>query len=315
MNSVVSRHASLKDKSALEKLWLTVYPGDAPYASVFFTGCFHPEDTCVIESAGVIRSMFFSLKGCRFHAGNQIYSASYLYALGTDPLCRGEGFGRKLTSFTAEEDYRQNVDFVFLNPATPQLREWYRDTVQAEDVFMERRIDVEDTVPDVNNTASDVNNTASDGYVGAPVSAPFGVVPACSVSEITPEAYLSLRALLLKNTCHMELPLQLIRLQAEFCRLSGGGLYEIHMDGAAGICLGDIEEHHLVLRELLFPEGDPRQAAQLIMQKTHCSSAAVRTPAFWHEGLGRLQPTCMRLKGSRIDFPKAENPYWGFLLD
>ncbi len=306
MTDAVLRHAVSADLPALKNLWLAAYPGDEPYAALFFQHAFRPESTYVVEENGRLCSMFFSLKGFRFHDGSQALSASYLYALGTDPACRGRGYGKKLTVFSASEDYRQGTDLVFLQPASDSLRNWYHHTSGTSDFFFRRRIQISPgTVADAQK---EEGNRISAGT--ASTASFFD-----SIREISPETYCSFRAQFLSGTGHMEIPLPVLKLQRDFCRLSDGGLFELKINGKTGICLGDREDSHLILRELLLPDGDPVSAARTVMQKMHCTGATVYTPAFWHRNLGTVMPTCVLLPGSTMPPEPGNLPYWGALLD
>ena len=52
-----------------------------------------------------------------------------------------------------------------------------------------------------------------------------------------------------------------------------------------------------------------------MMQTLGCTSAEVRTPAFWHDGQGELREDCILVPGGG-KFPEAvELPFWGFAMD
>ena len=289
MKSALFRNANQEDISALRSLWLKTWPEDRAYAECFFAQSFSPEDTYVAESNGKISGMFFSLKGYEFFIGDYSFPASYLYALAVEPTFRGQGIGRKLTAYAAAGDHRQGIQFVFLNPADDPLREWYKTSVNATDCFWQRRIEV-----------SPNTKIPGDGIL----------------REITPETYSSLRTELLKGTDHMEIPLSALKLQADFCRISGGGLYRIDIGREYGICLGDVDDDHLTLRELLCPDIDPVIAAGCALKTLGCYSATVFTPVPWHTDLGSVEPTCVLIPDGSDTLPEISGyPHWGFLLD
>lgn len=136
-----------------------------------------------------------------------------------------------------------------------------------------------------------------------------------SVSPIAPEDYLRQREAFLTGRPHIEAPEKAFKLQQTYCELYGGGLWQFELNGAPGICLGDREDGKLTLRELLFPDGDAAEAGQLMMQTLGCTSAEVRTPAFWHDGQGELREDCILVPGGG-KFPETfELPFWGFAMD
>ena len=159
-------------------------------------------------------------------------------------------------------------DFVCFVPASESLRRWYQNILGTRSVFFHRCITLDAPAP-----------------------------AAGSVSPIAPEDYLRQREAFLTGRPHIEAPEKAFKLQQTYCELYGGGLWQFELNGAPGICLGDREDGKLTLRELLFPDGDAAEAGQMMMQTLGCTSAEVRTPAFWHDGQGELREDCILVPG------------------
>lgn len=277
--------ASAADLPYFQRIWEGAYPGDSLYAEIFFKHLPYLGEGYIARYMGEACSMFFALKNYRYHTGDCVFPSVYLYALGTLPGYRGRGCGSRMTDFAAGSSYADGAGHVFLAPGSASLRSWYHERNGAQNIFYHRVV-----------------------QTGQPYAEG-------RIREITPETYVSLRRQLLKGTDHMEIPLSAVKLQADFCRAAGGGLYSIEVQGHTGICLGDAEDGHLLLRELLCPEADPAFAAGCMMHHLSCRSAAARTPAIWHTEQGLIEPDCMLLPGGAALHADTPYPYWGFLMD
>ena len=219
--------ASAADLLHFQRIWQEAYPGDELYADIFFKHLPYLGEGFIARYMGEPCSMFFALKNYRYHTGDCVCPAVYLYALGTLPEYRGRGCGSSMTDLAAESSYADGAAHVFLAPGDASLRSWYHERNGARNTFYHREV-----------------------RTGQPYAEG-------RIREITPETYVRLRQQLLKGTDHMEIPLSAVRLQADFCRAAGGGLYSIELRDHTGICLGDAEDGNLLLRELLFPEVIP----------------------------------------------------------
>lgn len=286
MNEPVCRRTLPADENALRRIWQEAYPGDEPYADIFFEMHMHAGTGYAAEIDGVLCSMIFCLKDFTFYMEEKAYQTSYLFALGTAPSFRGRGAAGRLTSFAVTDACQNGNDLVGLMPASDSLAGWYKQDLKAEEMFFHRSFFV-------------------DAAPGKP----------CLIRRLTAEDYLVMRESLLHRTPHTKIPGSVLCLQEAYCRLDGGGLYQIEYDGQTGICTADAADDMLMIRELLFPSGDPEDAARALMQKIGCSRAKVRTPAFWHRGLGKVKPDCLRLPGGGNIFTGNSKPYWGLFLD
>ena len=286
MNKPVFRRTIPADAKDLRRIWLEAYPGDEPYADIFFDMNMHLGSGYTAESGRRLCSMIFCLKDYVFNIEEKKYPAAYLYALGTLTAARGEGAGSKLTAFAAADACKNGSGLVCLMPASSSLRNWYIQDLHASEMFCHRSFRVE-----------------------------AGDTPQGLVTRISPGDYLAMREKLLEHTPHTEIPEPVIRLQEAYSQLDGGGLYQINIDGRSGICSADCSGDELMIRELLLPGGDPEAGARVLMQTLSCRCANVRTPAFWHDGLGSIENDCLRLPASQVSCACQTKPYWGFFLD
>ena len=286
MSKPIYRLTQPGDERALREIWSAAYDGDTACADVYFDRCYRPGDGVVAEVDGALCSAIYLLDGYTLHANSRRYSCSYLYALGTPEQPRGCGYGGRTIWRSGVEGYLRGNDFVCFVPASESLRRWYQNILGTRSVFFHRCITLDAPAP----------------------------VTGC-VSPIAPEDYLRQREAFLTGRPHIEAPEKAFKLQQTYCELYGGGLWQFELNGAPGICLGDREDGKLTLRELLFPDGDAAEAGQMMMQTLGCTSAEVRTPAFWHDGQGELREDCILVPGGG-KFPETfELPFWGFAMD
>ena len=287
MSNPIYRTTRPGEESALKQIWNDAYGGDADCADLYFQLCYQPGDGVVTEAGGTLCSAIYMIDGYTLHIPDEKPRfCTYLYALGTPEAYRGRGYGGKTIWKSGVVAYDRGADFVCFLPASPSLYRWYEGCLGTRTVFFRREFLVRS-----------------------------GGNPEGRVSPVTPEDYGKLREQLLAGTPHIEQPLKAIRLQAEYCRLYGGGLVKIEADGQTGIAAYDQENTELTFREFLFPGRDPRPQVQAVMASAGSHLAQVRTPVFWHPKLGKTVADNVLVPGG-YTFPSTTlSPWWGFSMD
>jgi hypothetical protein len=275
------------DEARLRWIWTEAYEGDGDSADLYLQNCYRPGDGMAAEVDGALCSVIYLVDGFLLHfPGQMTRTCTYLYALGTPKEYRGHGYGGKTIWNAGVEGYRRGADCVCLLPASDGLYQWYEDILGSRPVFFRRAFSVART----------------DQVEG-------------QLTRISPEHYAETRETLLKDTPHAQCPMNVVQLQGSFCDRFGGGLFRVSVDGREGVCAVDREGDKLLFHELLFPTGDPRQAAQAVIAALNAAEGEARVPAFWHDGLGEIQPDNVLFPGG-VTFPKTEKkPYWGLALD
>lgn len=288
MDTTLYRITRPGDEEQLRQIWTLAYDGDSACAELYFRDCYQPGDGVVAEAGGELCSAIYLMDGFLLHfPGQPPRTCTYLYALGTPKRHRGHGYGGKTIWRAGVEGYQRGADFVCFLPASESLARWYEGILGTRAVFFRRTCSVERSGRDAGGR----------------------------VEPIPPEAYAALRSRLLAGQPHAECPRKAVRLQGRYCEQYGGGLCRISVDGAEGIAAWDREEDRLLFHELLFPEGDPRRAAEVVLAAQNAASAVVRVPAFWHDGLGEVEPDNVLIPGG-TSFPASEAlPYWGLSMD
>ncbi len=287
MSQPIYRVTRPGDEAALMRVWELAYGGDLDCAELYFQNYYHPGDGITAQVEGQLCSAIYLIEGFLLHLpGKTVKTCTYLYALGTPDMYRGHGYGGKTIWKSGVVGYERGADYVCFLPASESLSRWYQGILGTRTVFFRREFPVE------------TGGTFSRG----------------AVTPIPPEDYAKLREVLLANTPHVQPPLKAIRMQEDYCKLYGGGLYQISLEGKAGLCAVDRKDHALTFRELLFPY-DVGQAAQAVLAYLKAETGLVRTPVFWHKELGKVVEDNVLVPGG-VAFPASEEaPYWGISMD
>ncbi len=290
MSDPIFRLTRSGDESQLREIWSAAYDGDTACAELYFSHCYQPGSGVAAEVDDELCSAIYMMEGVTltgFSGADQ--SAIYLYALGTPEKYRGKGLGGRTIWRSGAEGYLRGYDAVCFLPASQSLSRWYGEILGTKVTFFRRT-----------------------GTVTANENPPAGQV---EVKEVEARAYLGLRERMLVAHPHARLPVEMGELQRQFCKLYGGGLYEMIIDGVRAICACDREGDKIILRELLCEGIAPEKCAQVMLAELHGREAEVRTPAFFHEGFGKVTGDCVWIPGGQR-FPQSEEkPFWGIALD
>ena len=109
------------DISRLRRLWFLTFGDTDEFLDVFFSVAFSPDRCrCIREDDGIPAALYWmdlDLKGQKF---------AYIYAVATDPACRGRGLCRNLMEDTAGILTARGYDGAILVPQEEGLRAMYR---------------------------------------------------------------------------------------------------------------------------------------------------------------------------------------------
>ncbi len=288
MSQPIFRPTRSGDEAQLLQIWESAFVGASPCARAFFDAHFRGGSCMGAALDDLPVSAIYLLEGLALSFPHMPPRAvTYLYALGTHAAYRCRGLGGKTIRYAGEQALRRGADFVCFQPATAALAQWYREILSTTPVFSHRRFTV--TI--------------------APAA------PSGTMEPISPARYAQLREALLQGCPHVRLPQSYLALQRDNCALYAGGLYLLRQGNAEGICALDVDGEHMVMRELLAPDGDPIALAQLPLHALHCRDACVRTPAFFHTQHGVTVDDCVVIP-CETRFPQCDlPPYWGLTLD
>ncbi len=118
------RFALPDDIPQLRRLWRRVFGDPDAYLDLFFQNCFPAARAMVAEENGVVLSALYLLPLTLF-VGERAYPAEYIYAVATDPDCRGQGLSTALLGETHRLLTAEGVAATVLVPAEPSLFSYY----------------------------------------------------------------------------------------------------------------------------------------------------------------------------------------------
>ncbi len=121
MDGIILRRARREDIPQVCRIWSASF-GDSPeLVERLMNGCGLSDSLTVAEECGRVCSAMAAFDGLRLGS----LSASYIYALCTDPVCRGRGIGSALVKKCALLAFERGSEAAFLHPASPSLAAWY----------------------------------------------------------------------------------------------------------------------------------------------------------------------------------------------
>ena len=212
------------DVPALKRLFSVCFGDPQPVIDSFFALVFRPEETVVLKSGGQLAAAGYCPSGLTLQTGGTSVPCGYLYAMGTFPAYRGQGFGRRVAG-ALQDLCRSRGEALLVLPAEPVLYPWYREATGSAPLT---------------HAAERAPVSGSD----SPSSLSADVVDAVQ--------YQRLREALLDNRPHVSLPTSLWDWQQALCRLSGGGLFRLGNGDSCAVCERDGDT--VLVRELLCPE-------------------------------------------------------------
>ena len=121
MDGFTLRMAEKADTADICRVWRLSFGDEAETVSSLLLDIGLLETAVVAEMEGRVRSVMLSFDGLRFGE----VRAAYLYALCTDPACRGQGMGEAVVRQSAFAAFRRGAALACLHPASASLAAWY----------------------------------------------------------------------------------------------------------------------------------------------------------------------------------------------
>lgn len=244
-----------EEVSRQKEVWKLAFGDDDSYIDFYYDNYYAPDRVFVLEEDGEIKTMLATFP-IRLYLPDGTYAISaYFYALGTDPKDRNKGYGRRIFGYAEEQLRAKGVDCTTLVPQEPSLFRFF-DTIGYGKSFSHRKIEL---------TRHMLPKAPEGGRI----------VPA------TPSRYNKLRDQLLKGAYYVAYPDDLIRHQKGVSQMAGGDIFELEIDGAAGVAAVEyMDEENVILKELLVPGERMEQAMALVAQAAPAHRYFVRFPTF-----------------------------------
>mgnify|MGYP001043612769 CR=1 FL=1 len=252
---MVELRLSRKEEAGAQKeLWKEAFGDTDEDIELFYGQCWRPSETLLLLEDGHLACMTALLPHTLSGAGGETLSACYVYALATAKALRGRGHAKRLLAAADDLLQKRGVDCATVVPAQASLHRFF-EASGFQPCFCTQR------------------SVLSPGGIPAPA-------PADRLAEVGPREYAALRSRCLEGVPAARYPLRLLEFQLGMCRLSGGGLYRLDVEGASGCAAAEYREERLVLKELLLPcRGRLARALALLAQALPAGSYEVRGPA------------------------------------
>lgn len=271
---------------ACKALWKAAFGDDDAYIDNYYHNYYRPERVLTLKDNGELRSMLalFPME-LRWPDGGKT-KAAYLYALATDPACRGQGYATFLLRYADFTLAEQAVPFLSTVPAQPGLENFFA-------------------------AAGDFQpcHPMDEAELAAPASGPVPARP------VTGEEYRLLREALLEGTAHAIYDTAYLDYQAKVSALAGGGLYRMETPSGPACAVAEWYGDLLDVRELLAPAGEQSAALAALTAVRPAGHCRVRCPA----GRGELPGTVRRLFGMGKRVPTTSTvlgeSYFGLAFD
>lgn len=207
------------DVPRLRELWGQVFGDGDDFLNLFFSTLYVPGNALVGEAAGRVATMLFLLPMTFVDETGARWEMPYVYALATDPVCRGKGHARALLAYADTQAKARGAAGICTVPAQASLHAFFASAGYREGLFTRRFV------------------LSSEALTAA--------------LPMEPEAYNAARRTALAGTAYLDLPDALIAFQGEIGRLSGAGL--CRLDGAPAAL--ERAEDGLVWKDCLAPMG------------------------------------------------------------
>lgn len=248
-----------EEVQAQKDLWNAVFQEDPRCTDWFYAHFYRPEDMVLLLENGELATMMAVLPQTMTLPGGGTASAGYFFSLCTWPRFRGRGFSRHIILYVSQMLKDRGVDCAIGVPGQPSLFHHYM-TMDRLPTFYIRSAEVE----------------------GRELPA---VVPGDLAEPAEPEAYNAIRDRLLEGIPAVHYPTDQIRYQEGLCRLLGGGLFRLQVDGREGCAMAEYEgDGHVLIKELLLPPELILRGVAALAARCPGLRYQVRTPARW-EGL------------------------------
>lgn len=213
-----------EDKARIRTLWQMAFGDTEEFLDRFFQ--LYPcwEDILVLCEADRPEAMLVLMPTALTDRVGRRWGLPYVYALATDPACRGRGYARRLLSYADQVAQSQGAAGICTVPAQPSLHRFFAGAGY-EEGFSTR-----------------VWTAAGVGEEGAWRPAEAG-------------EYNAMRRRLLSGLPYLDYPDRLIALQRGVSQFSGAQLY-LRTGGVPGCAAVERTEEGLVAKELLLPSGE-----------------------------------------------------------
>ena len=131
------RKATIQDREAIFKIWLSCFTDDQDYINDYLDYCFPYTTTLLLGNKSEGDVSVISILPSYFNSGNISHRGAYLYGVGTLPEFRGHSYSMHLINYGIELLKKEGIEYFLVKPATDTLFSLYRKLGFNKDLFSE----------------------------------------------------------------------------------------------------------------------------------------------------------------------------------
>jgi ribosomal protein S18 acetylase RimI-like enzyme len=134
------RKATIADREAIFKIWLSCFTNDETYINNYLKYCFPYTITLLLGDKKQGDISVISILPSYFKHNSITYTGGYLYGVGTLPEFRGRSYSSLLLKEGLELIKKEGYDYFLVKPATESLFSLYRRLGFNKDLFNKNTI-------------------------------------------------------------------------------------------------------------------------------------------------------------------------------
>ncbi len=255
-----------QDVTRQRELWRLSFGDDWEYIDTYYDHTHNPDWAVVLEDDdGVVQTMLIGFPVDLTLPEGSAIPAIYYYALGTDPVVRKRGYGRRLFRFAEQTYLAQGRTVMTLLPGEPSLYGFFQTIDYDDRCFSIRRYET---------PAAALPDT---GWAPCPAEA----------SE-----YNALREQYLSGSFHLSFPDEYVQHQKNVAKLYRGDLLLLHCSDAAGCASVEYAANGtLLVKELLVPQGQTLAALSALVKAYPAEAVCANLPNLTgFDRIGHVEP-------------------------
>lgn len=289
------RFAGAEDLEQQKILWRLCFGGTDRELETYYSRRYREDQTLLLLRQDQIAAMLTLLPVSLVWPQSPKESAVMIFAVGTHPQHRGQGFASELIGFCDRYLIEKKIRYSVLVPAEESLFQFYA-RYGYRTGFIQRRCHLTGQEIEAWKTGS---------------SQPHAI---CLLS---PEEYNRRREQCLEGALHIAYSAEDMDYQKALSEISGADLYGLDLGGVKGCAaIERASAHAVVIKELLLPDAQLQEGLKLIARNQPAGTYQLRLPAYTGKHLrGSVEPFAMLRVHGDADHPPEQPGYLGIAFD
>jgi GNAT superfamily N-acetyltransferase len=289
------RFAGAEDLEQQKILWRLCFGGTDRELETYYGRRYREDQTLLLFHQNQIAAMLTMLPVSLVWPQSFKEPAVMIFAVGTHPQHRGQGFASELIGFCDRYLINRKIRCSVLVPAEESLFGFYA-RYGYRTGFVQRRCHL---------TGEEIEAWQSDSGAYH------------SIRPLSPEEYNRCRNQSLEGTAHIAYSEEDMDYQKALSEMSGADLYGLDLEGIKGCAaIERSSAHAVVIKELLLPDAQLQEGLKLIARKLPAGSYQLRLPAYAGKHLkGSVEPFAMLRVHGDADHRPEQPGYLGIAFD